>query len=382
MSRKNNGNNKSTKSVLVITNPNSNNKISKRRGRSTLSNERKITLVNNLQRGAQRQKSVAAAYASGQVGKAPAITQTRDNCRIVHRELIASVSGSDGFTVAGSYPLNPGMTASFPWLASMAQSWEQYKFHKLRYCYYTRTGSTTPGSMMLAPDYDAADTPPVSEQIASSFEDVAEDAPWKDIVCNLPVKRLHSGLMGFKYLRRAALANNLDIKTYDAGQLHVITLDGTNVPWGKLWVEYDVEFKIPQLPSLGVEALSGGTIFGSIGGNAGNPLGPNPIIDAQSVGLSADATSLVTIAEAGTYLFTYVVTGTGLGTLQTAPGLGVSAISAFTTVTNAAGTAAIFTAPYLVGNDAGGNILIAMTAALTLTSVRIQIAQGIVGAYG
>lgn len=195
---------------------------------------------------------VAAAYASGQRSSAPRITATRDQSRIVHRELVSSVVGSNLFTVLATYALNPGISALFNWLSTQAVGWEKYRFNRLCFKYFTRTGSGTPGSVMLAPDYDPADEPPASEVIASAFQSVAEDAPWKNITCELDVKRFG----GEKFIRTGPLAPNLDIKTYDSGQMFLCTVDGTDIPWGKLWVEYDVTLLAPALPASGGALLS------------------------------------------------------------------------------------------------------------------------------
>jgi hypothetical protein len=189
---------------------------------------------------------VAAAYSTTQTSKAPVISASRDQSRIVHRELIASVTGSAIFTVASSFSLNPGLAASFPWLATQAAAWESYRFNKLRFCAYTRTSTSVPGSLMLVPDYDASDAAPASEQIASSYEDVEEDVPWKDVCVELRPAAMHA-LGPRKFIRTQALAANQDIKTYDAGTLFVCTVDGTAVNWSKLWVEYDVTLFTPQL---------------------------------------------------------------------------------------------------------------------------------------
>lgn len=201
---------------------------------------------------ASRPSEVAAAYASGQRSSAPKITATRDQSRIVHRELVTSVIGSTAFAVLSTYALNPGMSNLFNWLSTQAVGWEKYRFNKLCFKYYTRTGSGTPGSCMLAPDYDPADAAPASEVIASAYQSVAEDAPWKNIVCELDPKRFG----GEKFIRTGPLAPNLDIKTYDSGQLFLCTVDGTAVPWGKLWVEYDVTLMAPALPASGGALLS------------------------------------------------------------------------------------------------------------------------------
>jgi len=104
---------------------------------------------------------------------------------------------------------------------------------------------------MLVPDYDAADAVPSTEIIASSYRDVVEEVPWTlEFTCTLDPKALMEP-GNRKYIRSGTLASNLDIKTYDGGNLFVCTVDGTAVNWGKLWVEYDVEFFIPQTPSSG-----------------------------------------------------------------------------------------------------------------------------------
>jgi hypothetical protein len=262
-------------------------------------------------RGMQKQASAAAAYATGQSSQAPSIRATRDSSRIVHRELISSISGTAGFAIANAFALNPGIAATFPWLASQAASWEQYRFNKLRFCYYTRTGSNTPGSMLLVPDYDAADGPPSSEQIASSYEDVSEDAPWKDLCCDLRVSAMHS--MGpRKFVRTAALLANQDIKTYDAGNLYACTTDGAVANWGKLWVEYDVSLFVPQLPPAGLPAelaVSQHFPFASNVPTSAAFLGATPTSSGTQL-VTAGANNVLTFNQAGNYLLTYNVNAT------------------------------------------------------------------------
>jgi hypothetical protein len=263
---------------------------------------------------APRSASVAAAYATGQVGRAPAIQMKKSSCRIVHRELVLSVFGTKAFTVSKTLQLNPGISDTFPWLSGQAFLWEEYKFHKCDLKYYTRTGSGTSGSLILAPDYDAADAAPTSEQTASSFEDVAEDAVWKNIVCHLRPSSM-DGMVKRHYTRSGPLAANLDIKTYDVGNCFVCTVDGTDGDgWGKLWIEYDVEFFVPQLPSGGSPFNNGGRIlsgpFGST--TAANPMGTVPVSSQLCKGCHIDGASLLTIDNPGNYLATFDSTGVGL----------------------------------------------------------------------
>jgi len=239
-------------------------------------------------RGGQR--SVAAAYASKATSGVARVSRSRvDDCRIVHSELVASIDGTSAFTVASSIALNPGLAASFPWLSIEARGWERYKFNKLAFRYRTRTGTSIPGSMMFAPDYDSADPPPTTEQQASSYAGTQEDAPWKDIYVPLNPKSLLGGLSS-KYVRAAALSGEAsDIKTYDSGNLHVCTVDGTDaVHWGKLFVEYDVTFYTPQLstapdPGPPAPTASASVRAGGGDGNRSNIFGSAPVFTGDLV---------------------------------------------------------------------------------------------------
>lgn len=259
------------------------------------------------EKGAGPLVGVAAAYSSQQRSQAPRINASRDQCRIVHRELVASVTGSVAFTVAQALALNPGLSATFPWLASQAQNWEQYRFDRLKLCYYTRTGSDVPGSVQLIPDYDAADSAPSSEQIASTYEDVSEDAPWKDISCVLRTAAMHP--MGpKKFIRTGPLAANLDVKTYDVGNFFLATMDGTAVNWGKLWIEYDVTLFSPQMPPAGSGALAGqhySTVTPTTASNFGSAATPT-----SSPQLASMSGNVLTFSQAGRYLLAGILTAT------------------------------------------------------------------------
>jgi len=188
--------------------------------------------------------SAAAAYSRQQRPKAPKFTRTLKGARIHHRELVTTIMGTTSFTVAG-YPCNPGISTTFPWLAPQAVQWEQYKFHSLKFEYITRTGSSTAGSVLMAPDYDATDVPPPSEQIISTYQNVVEDVVWRDICCYLNVESMHA-LGNRKFVRSQAIAGT-DLKTYDVANFFIATTGEADTSIiGKLWVEYDVELFVPQ----------------------------------------------------------------------------------------------------------------------------------------
>jgi len=261
--------------------------------------------LNKEMRGSNPQAQVASAYASAQRSALPVINSSQNTSRVVHRELIANIVGSETFSVPLSFPLNPGMSQTFPWLSVIAQQWEQYRFNSLRFCYYTRTGTQTVGSLQLIADYDAADSAPVSEFIASSYQDVVEDAPWKDIHCELMPSSLHA--MGpKKYIRTGPLAANLDIKTYDCGTMFIGTTDSSGTPpWGKLWVEYDVTFSVPQLSAGGLAYFFHATSSAP----TSLLLLPSPTVLSGTLPITVVGDT-ITFPLPGVYLVTYTVIAT------------------------------------------------------------------------
>jgi len=151
---------------------------------------------------------------------------------------------------------------------------------------------------MLVPDYDAQDTAPISEQIASSYEDVSEDVPWKDIMVDLRKSSMFP--MGpKKFVRSGPVPSGGDPKTFDAGTLFVCTTDGTAVNWSKLWVEYDVTLHTPQL-NPGGNTFSSFHLTGTTPTTASNYA--NPVIVAGSAPIVTVAGNVITFLAGGKYM--------------------------------------------------------------------------------
>lgn len=325
--------------------------------------------------GAQRQISVAANYATGQSGKAAVVRASKDMCNVVHRELISNISGlnNTNFNLSSSIALNPGIAATFPWLATIAQNWETYRFKKLRFCYYTRTGSNTVGSVVFAPDYDASDPQPPTEAIASSYEDVQEDAPWKDIIVTLSPSDMHQP-GSRKYIRTAALPANLDIKTYDSGNLFVFTIDSSAAAsWGKLWVEYDVDLFTPQSSISTPVGVAGGA-FQGVGGMTGAiPLGTSASTSVGTSFVSVSTAGVITFLKTGTYLLGIQIGGTVMSAW--APVLGAGITNVFDTVVfNTAATTGDGFNTITVNSLVGATYTPALTAT-TVTASIIEVAS-------
>lgn len=235
----------------------------------------------------------------------PAISyQKGGSCNIKHVEYVSDVTGSAVFA-STAVAIQPGLVSSFPWLSNIARRFETYHFRVLRIWYLVESATSETGFILYAVDYDAADAAPTSKLQAMSYEESVRGVPWEEFchVCQ------SANLSKYKqyYVRNAALASNLDIKTYDVGNLFICT--GGNVGTagrGELYFEYDIDLFTPQLHLE--DQVSGGSIAGGGNMSAASPLGDAPVVDPQSVGLAALA-SVVTLSYPGTYAFAGLLTG-------------------------------------------------------------------------
>jgi hypothetical protein len=167
----------------------------------------------------------------------------RQSWRFPGRELVGDVAGSVAFATT-RYILNPGISQSFPWLSGEADKWEQYRFHRLRFVYVPRCASTTVGSILLSPDYNVRDLAPSTELEAADTFGAVENSVWTELACSLDVSAMYP-IGPRKMIRQAVVPGDMNL--YDCGSFYVSTVgnaDATVI--GKLWVEYDIEFYVPQ----------------------------------------------------------------------------------------------------------------------------------------
>ncbi len=194
----------------------------------------------------------AAPTAYSQVQRLASATITSNasagSITVHKREFVASINGSVAFLVH-AYRINPGLTATFPWLAPMANLYEQYKFKNIKFEYIPRVASTLSGSIIMAPDYDPSDGNPPLESVLTAFQGAVEDVIWHRLTCPLSPKS--GDRYKYMYVRNSTIPFGQDPKLYDLGLFFVGVVgcaDGSVI--GKLWVEYDIELVTPQIHSV------------------------------------------------------------------------------------------------------------------------------------
>lgn len=195
------------------------------------------------------------------------------SCRIRKREFISNIPATSQFSVQ-KYEVNPGDSTTFPWLSGIAPNFEKYRFHKLGFIFQTSQSTFVPGTVIMAPEFNVTDPLPTSKPQILEYSYAKRSAVWENFSVHLKTE----DVMNFKtyYTRVTAQVVN-DLKLYDP-LYWIIGTDGLSEDLniaGELWVEYDVEFTLPQrLNSSFIDKQLYKT-FDWTGGNYDNILGTN-----------------------------------------------------------------------------------------------------------
>lgn len=295
------------------------------------------TTVYLKQRNPRQRTQISAPVALGQntrTGPPRYLPTKPGNARISHTELIADVNGTDLFTVT-KYDVNPGLNGTFPWLSSIANNYESYKFKRLRFRYTNTNATTQVGSIYLAVEYDPSDLPPSSESQIACYDGVVSGSTWIDRTCSSSKQNLNKRTT---YLVRSGPGPSPnELPLFDVGFLNVATLQNNGTPMlGKLWVDYDVELSTPQLGSPAVgnslsSKFSATNNFTTVPAKTGNA----PLTASIAAGVLT-----LTASQAYQGLMNLTISGTTIGAVPVAVA-GTAALGASNQFVNGTFTSAI-----------------------------------------
>jgi hypothetical protein len=251
-----------------------------------------------------RVTSRSARVKSGRGMKQPTV--------ITHRELVnPSIAGSSTFTIQQSLALQPGLSSTFPWLSTQAIQYEEYRFRRLEFEYVPIAPTSTQGDLMLCPDYDSSNAPPLTEVVAVDHMGSVVDSVWKPITINLVTSDMHA-LGPRKYVRSQAMFG--DIKTFDCGNLFLCTNNETSTAIiGKLFVSYTIELYGPTVgPPQNIPAANSvfyNTSSQAITKSTWTPIFATTTMQSNPLGITygSSGTGIFT-PPMGTYKIEYTIT--------------------------------------------------------------------------
>lgn len=183
----------------------------------------------------------------GSKGDAYASFKTDGNrsIRIKHREYLQDIiSPGTNFNLE-SYAINPGLPFCFPYLANIAQNFEEYRVRGLVYEYvatatpYSTTSNM--GSVIMSMEYNTANPDYTSKSQMENSEFAISAPPYKNMVYGVECDR---NTQNMYYVRTNT--TSLPGPLTDLGNFFVATNSVQAGTIGELWVSYDIEFMRPR----------------------------------------------------------------------------------------------------------------------------------------
>lgn len=214
----------------------------------------------------------------------PMMHNTNQSIIVRHREFVGTINGSTAFTVQKQLNINPGLSATFPWLSQVASRFQEYEVKGMVFHYVPTSGTfngTTAalGSVMIQTTYRATDTPPASKTDMLNEYCASEVVPFETMAHPIECDPKENPF-AVHYIRTNAITSGEPLM-YDIATTFVATqgMSTTDIV-GDLWVTYEVELKKPLISSPVVTPVvyyattfSGGTTSTFFSGTQGPTVG-------------------------------------------------------------------------------------------------------------
>ncbi len=326
---------------------------------------------------------------AGNVPKIRNSTASNGGVKISHCEFLGDLTSTILFTL-NSYPINPGMPQTFPWLSTLAINFEEYVIDGMIFelkstssnAVLSTNASGALGTMVVATRYDALDPVFVNKVQMLNYEFGNSSDPSKDLIH--PIESAYNQTsISHRYIRSGAIPQNADLRLYDYGTTDIATV-GMQANGGQIaeiWVSYQIRLFKPKLITQSQEIIERSAHYnlGTATVTNANPLGVGAVAYFDTIGLTIVGRTIQVPSPSTNllYLGLYQVTGTSVATVTPAityaNGNGVNLFQAQTSPIFVGGgtgstihTAFCFTntgSPTVVTFGAAGTIPTAPTAA-------------------
>lgn len=229
--------------------------------------------------------------------------------RVVHREYLADVFSGPSLVSSASifngvlYPIQPGLSTSFPWLNQIANNFTEYKINGMIFEFKSNSydaissTNTASGTVIMTTQYNVLLAPFTSKQAMEQYEFTCSEKPSVNIIHPIECARAET-IDNVLCVRDGAESG--DLRLYDFGNFTIATvgMQAANVNLGELWVSYDITLLKPALgPSIGVaDHYYLGPLASVNPKSGGNAFGTNPILtSASNMGTVLNNSSVITI---------------------------------------------------------------------------------------
>ena len=249
------------------------------------------------------------------------INKSRNFVVLRHREYIADIFGTTNFTVQ-SFPINPGVSSTFPWLSGVASNYEQYFFTGMIFEYKSLsadyTNAPAMGTVIMATSYNAQNFAFPDKRTMQNYEYANSNLPSNTFIHPIECARDLNPVSEL-YTRSGSFPSGADPRLYDLGNFQIATVGNpVTTVMGELWVTYEVCLYKPYLGiSVGYTIPTDHWRLGSISNI--NPLGTTSVLQPGSqIGTTITLGTTLTFPSYitdGYYLILHTVLGNSTSTM-------------------------------------------------------------------
>lgn len=316
---------------------------------------------------------------------------------ISHREYLTDIQTGptllNGATTFNStqYSINPGLNASFPWLANVARNYEEYEMlgclfeFKSTSAQALNSTNTALGTVILSTQYNVLNAAFVSKLEQENYEFAQSMKPSESGLHAVECAR-NQNVLPRLYIRTGTPTSG-DLRMYDLGnfQISTVGMQAANVNIGELWITYHIALYKPKVPPIiDTPILSG--VMNSASGSATWPMGSvtkyadaGSSLNFQMVANATDNTTSIvfpTNVTTGYYLCTYgTLMAAGVANKAATFTAGVNTLISVTGTPAASNADAVISYAIIQVIGPGGYFRLTGTTGNTLTSIVLRITQ-------
>jgi hypothetical protein len=326
-------------------------------------------------------------------GQSPASVRNSANKYFIisHKEYLGDISTvGSAFNIA-SYPINPGMLQTFPWLCTIAQNFISWKPRGMLFEFKSTSAdalnstNTALGEVLMATQYNVGSPAFTNQANMLNYDKCVAAKPAVSFYA--PVECATRALAYKKYfIRHGSIPTGEDYRLYDIGTFYVATYgQQAAAVIGQLWCTYEMELLEPTMVGGAGETVLSDYWSSTTGITTSKYFGSSVIPSSgNSLGVTLAGTTITfpTYVVQGRYLLTYCVIGTSTAVTQpTITATSGCSLATSPTISDSAPgnteTATRIVAQRIVNITAGGAVLTFSAATLpaSATSMKLIITQ-------
>jgi hypothetical protein len=214
-----------------------------------------------------------------------------------HREYINDITASSAFVVR-TYPINPGIVSTFPWLAQVAANYEEYIIRGMIFEFKSTSsdailaagGTQALGTVIMATQYDVYNPTFTDKVSMENYQFANSSKPSESFLHTIECQPKQTPVDELYVRTSLGVVTGADQRLYDFGSFNIAT-QGQQANagiLGELWCTYEIElYKPKNVGSVGYELLTDHYELASITNTS--PLGSGSFLAGGNLGTTLNS---------------------------------------------------------------------------------------------